>query len=759
MEKLFQSFGKFFIYVIIALLILSFTIWGVGDVLNLGGGKISAKIGDVKIYEQQLDRIFESEKKKLLELMPDAPEEQVEQLIPRGRILQILINRALLEAEVKSLGVQISDDDLLEEIRRDERFKRAGQFSKQALEEYIFNTRQREQDFFKSYRQDLQISFLIDSFVGSYPRILQSQSDIVHNFLAETRDVAFVKIPSPSPIRETFSDSNSGGLGFGGLGSPHSGLGGFGADMPQPTESDIISYYEANKQKYYASEYRYASYVKIDESSVKTELKITEEEVAKNYQENKEQYKTEEEVKLYQIVVAEQDRAMQIARGLAKYMQDKQDKHSDAKSNKQDKGDIAEAQTAGSVLKEGDWQGGVGELTVQEFLHYARNLSANSMGVQNAKGKEDKGDEGNTEDAGNVEGEGDAENAGNTDNTEDSESFLGSFSKQALEKTELFLQADIEEIFSLKQGQVTSIMPSPFGYHIFFIAGKKGVGYIPYKEVSSEIRQELYENKREEVLYQKSEELLDLVASGVAFADGASELNLELEEIEGLTQAGKFKYTSYLREIPQFQGFIEAIFRIEEQDKIELLTDFGEDGNLSYYLLKLNKIEDRRLKSLDEVRGKIIANWQADYQFKLTKERAEEVAEYIKLYKTQQTAETQDILGAIEDYANASDYIFKYVESVYRNPDNIANKGKGVFFSRALIEDIFNKSVGGVTDVYEQEDASYIVAYIAGINSANPDDIILSLKQVELQMQDEAKNDTLEYYINSLYQKHKVEIK
>ena len=67
--------------------------------------------------------------------------------------------------------------------------------------------------------------------------------------------------------------------------------------------------------------------------------------------------------------------------------------------------------------------------------------------------------------------------------------------------------------------------------------------------------------------------------------------------------------------------------------------------------------------------------------------------------------------------------------------------------------------MGGVTDVYEQEDASYIVAYIAGINSANPDDIILSLKQVELQMQDEAKNDTLEYYINSLYQKHKVEIK
>ena len=56
--------------------------------------------------------------------------------------------------------------------------------------------------------------------------------------------------------------------------------------------------------------------------------------------------------------------------------------------------------------------------------------------------------------------------------------------------------------------------------------------------MSSEIRQELYENKREEVLYQKSEELLDLVASGVAFADGASELNLELEEIEGLTQAG-----------------------------------------------------------------------------------------------------------------------------------------------------------------------------------------------------------------------------
>ena len=96
--------------------------------------------------------------------------------------------------------------------------------------------------------------------------------------------------------------------------------------MPQPTESDIISYYEANKQKYYASEDRYASYVKIDESSEKTELKITEE-VAKNYQENKEQYKTEEEVKLYQIVVAEQDRAMQIARGLAKYMQDK---HSDA---------------------------------------------------------------------------------------------------------------------------------------------------------------------------------------------------------------------------------------------------------------------------------------------------------------------------------------------------------------------------------------------------------------------------------------------
>ena len=58
---------------------------------------------------------------------------------------------------------------------------------------------------------------------------------------------------------------------------------------------------------------------------------------------------------------------------------------------------------------------GCGRANGQEFLHYARNLSANSMGMQNAKGKEDKGDEGNMEDA-----------VGNTEelgNTEDSDLF------------------------------------------------------------------------------------------------------------------------------------------------------------------------------------------------------------------------------------------------------------------------------------------------------------------------------------------------
>ena len=109
------------------------------------------------------------------------------------------------------------------------------------------------------------------------------------------------------------------------------------------------------------------------------------------------------------------------------------------------------------------------------------------------------------------------------------------------------------------------------------------------------------EGESEEMLsekYQRTEEVLDMARSGEDFAELAKQFS------EGPTgpKGGDLGTFSRGRMVKPFEDAVFALSEGEISDVVE--TQFG------FHIIKLEKIEPARIKSLDEVKGSIIATLQ-----------------------------------------------------------------------------------------------------------------------------------------------------
>ena len=97
-----------------------------------------AKVNDTVISDEQFYAVYESELEKLrLRFKGTVPADLVEKLNLKKTIVQDMVSRIVLVQEAQRLGLFVTDEDLVREIRTNHMFQRDGAFDEGLYRAYL----------------------------------------------------------------------------------------------------------------------------------------------------------------------------------------------------------------------------------------------------------------------------------------------------------------------------------------------------------------------------------------------------------------------------------------------------------------------------------------------------------------------------------------------------------------------------------------------------------------------------------------------
>ncbi|GAA0591472.1 peptidylprolyl isomerase [Caenispirillum bisanense] len=205
--------------VLFILLILSFGIWGIGDVVRgVGGNPAAIKVGDVEVSPQAVQAAFRQEVDRMRRAVgPEMTVERARELGLLDATIAQLARQAVVEAAAKDLGIVISDGELNRELQQVPAFRNAqGQFDRVLFARVLQQNNLNEERFLL----DLERDMVRDALLGSAAAGAVAPAPLVAPLVAyqgEEREAVAVFIaadaqpapqaPSDEALQEVYQDS------------------------------------------------------------------------------------------------------------------------------------------------------------------------------------------------------------------------------------------------------------------------------------------------------------------------------------------------------------------------------------------------------------------------------------------------------------------------------------------------------------------------------------------------------------------------
>ncbi len=256
-----------------ALLVLSFTVWGVADVFTGWGRGALAKVGSHEIRHEEYQRAFQNE----INLISQQSGRRIttEQAHAAGldnRVLSQLIAWSAVETHANELGLALSDDSLAGSMKNDQAFKGPdGKFSRLAYENILDRLGVSERGFLQLRRRDELREQLTSALINGVA-VPDSMLDLINSWRGETRIAEHFTIDPDKAVT-----------------------------VPEPDEAKIKATYEQNKQAFMAPEYRKIALLGLSVDELKKSMVVTDAEAQTAYDESKADYNTPERRRVQQI--------------------------------------------------------------------------------------------------------------------------------------------------------------------------------------------------------------------------------------------------------------------------------------------------------------------------------------------------------------------------------------------------------------------------------------------------------------------------
>jgi peptidyl-prolyl cis-trans isomerase D len=284
-----RNAGSWVVKVLLLLLVVSFAIWGIGDIFYGGSQNPTvATVGDAEIPANELADAFNRAVANLQrQLGPAFDRERAIQLGVMQQALQDLIGQRLISLRANEMGLAVPDDALRTLVTEDPVFHTGGQFDRSRFDQLLRASGLSEDAYLASLRQQVMRAALTGSITGPV-KAPPALVDAIYRYRNEQRRGHYVAVPIASIT-----------------------------DVPAPSEEQLAQFHEAHQAQFTAPEYRALTFVTLEPEDLIDEIDVSEEEVAAAYQERVEQFRTPERRTVEQLLASEQAAIEQAADRLA----------------------------------------------------------------------------------------------------------------------------------------------------------------------------------------------------------------------------------------------------------------------------------------------------------------------------------------------------------------------------------------------------------------------------------------------------------
>ena len=245
-----QLVAKILLGIIFAVLVLSFALWGVGDLLSgrVSGGAV-AKVGDTEIRQGEFLRAYFNRR---------VPQGQVRGQRQADEALSLLVDSEVLAQEAQRLGLKVGADELRAEVEKFPAFlDYKGDFDALRLEGFLQNTGFSRREFSERFALDLNAQRIQGAVLGGALMPYSLAKQLV-TYDETTRSAEYLRV-----TREA-------------------------QELPEPPDEDTLtSYYEEVKDGYRTQELREVTWLWLSPARYADEAVITADEVKERYEELK----------------------------------------------------------------------------------------------------------------------------------------------------------------------------------------------------------------------------------------------------------------------------------------------------------------------------------------------------------------------------------------------------------------------------------------------------------------------------------------
>ncbi len=280
MLKVFRDNLKYLSWVLwlVILVFVVFLFTDFGSINPTGGiaGAAAARVGGYEISYGEFEQAYRQQEARLEQLYGDRIDsETARQLGLYNQVMESLIAEKILQAEGDRMGLEVSDEEVRDEILKFDVFKNeSGVFvGQEAYQSILRNARMTPDSFEESVRQEI-----LTSRVRSILRqnIFVSDAEVEESYReqAERAKIRFIRLAA--------SDF---------------------ADQVTLEDAEVAEFFAANREDFEIPERRVADYLAIDRTELQATTEIQDSEVAAFYDQNQADYTREEQVQARHILV------------------------------------------------------------------------------------------------------------------------------------------------------------------------------------------------------------------------------------------------------------------------------------------------------------------------------------------------------------------------------------------------------------------------------------------------------------------------
>ena len=246
--------GKAVLVILFGFLIVSFAIWGIGDIFRGYGANNVASVGRSEISVENYRRAFQQRIADIQQRSRGFTSEQARLIGIDRQVLNQMIGEVALDEEGRRLGLAISAEEVARQLANAPAFRGPdGRFNRPAFDAYLREVGLSEGGFLQQQRLVTLRQQLAEAVTGGIAAP-QAMLEMLHRYRAEERSISYVVVP-----------------------------GAIASALPAPTEDQLKTLHEQRKAAFRAPEYRKFVALVLSPSEFAKDVPVSEAEVRQAY--------------------------------------------------------------------------------------------------------------------------------------------------------------------------------------------------------------------------------------------------------------------------------------------------------------------------------------------------------------------------------------------------------------------------------------------------------------------------------------------